>query len=319
MSLVRRGVRTCLACILAAVCWAPVVAQVPDKSDTSAVVAKQGSVEVTLADIDAFASRVPDSDRPVFFNNPERLQAVIVNLLLQKQLAAQAREAGLDNDPTVKAQIVLAIDDVLGKARIEQFKASLKDPDLEQLAKEEYLAHKETYRIPARVDVKHVLISTETRTADEARALAETVEKEARVDPDQFDALVEKYSDDPSKATNHGLMPDAGSGRYVPAFAKASTDLGKVGAISPVVQTKYGFHVLKLVKLNPAKQREFSEVKPEIVMTLRKNYVDKAVKDHTDTIRNLPLDANPDAVASLRSRYGVVPVAADVEAKAKAR
>jgi peptidyl-prolyl cis-trans isomerase C len=152
-----------------------------------------------------------------------------------------------------------------------------------------------------------VLIDTKGRGEAEALKLAETVQKEARAHPDQFDALVEKYSDDPSKGANRGRMDDAGdASRYVAEFAAAATKLAKPGEISPVVKTEYGYHVLKLVERTADKPRAFAEVKPEIVARLRSEYIDKQVRTYSDTLRNQPLDANPDLVASLRTRYGQV-------------
>lgn len=269
------------------------------------IVAKQGEIAVTLGDIDAFARGIPVEQRPGFFDNPTRLENLIGSLLLKKQLAAEARAAQLDKDPEVAAQVALAVDDALSAARMSQFKQDLKLPDFDALAKEEYVGHKEKYVVPARADVKHILISTKSRSADEARALAQTVEKELKAQPGQFDALVEKYSEDPSKATNKGLMVDASGSKYVPAFATAAAALKKVGDISPIVETKFGFHILELVNRTEQKQVSFEEAKPQIVAKLRTTYIEKAVEKHTSDLRSQPLEAKPEIVASLRSRYGV--------------
>lgn len=269
----------------------------------STVVAKQGDVIVTIADVDAFAQRIPESERKGFFDSPKRLESMLYNLLLQKQLSAEARKLGLGDDPAVKAQIEIATEETLSRARMQRFRADLKIPDFTTLAKEDYLGNKSKYIAKGKLDVKHVLVSTASRSEDEARKIADTVEKEARAHPDQFDALVEKYSEDPSKDSNHGLMANAASGQYVQAFTDAAKALNKPNEISPVVKTSYGFHVLKLIERTPDKQRTFAEVQPEIVERLRNDYVDKAAKTHADELRNLPVDANADLVASLRTRY----------------
>lgn len=270
----------------------------------STIVASQGGATVTLEDIDAFANGIPESQRGGFFNSPARIQTTISNLLVQKQLAADARKLGMDKEPLVQAQMHQAADEALGKARMQRFRTDLKVPDLDALAHEEYIGHKENYVTRGKLVVRHVLIGTKERSEADALKLAETVEKEARAHPDQFDALVERYSDDPSKGQNHGEMSDAGnSSKYLPPFVAAASKLKKVGEISPLVKTSYGYHILKLVDRTDDKTRAFSEVKPEIVARLRNEYIDKQVRTFADTMRNLPLDANPDLVASLRSRY----------------
>lgn len=272
----------------------------------STVVAKQGNVSVTLEDIDAFAAGIPTQQRAGFFDSPKRVESVISNLLAKKQLAAEARQQGMDKDPAVRAQIAAAEEDALSKVRMERFKAEIKVPDLTQLAKETYVGNKAKYILPGRLDVKHILISTKSRPEAEARELADNVDKEAKASPDQFDALVEKYSDDPSKERNHGLMTNAGGEQYQPAFAEASRALRKVGEISPVVQTTFGFHIIQLVERTQDRQLSFDEARGDILRKLQAEYVEKAVRNHTDQITNRPIDANSDLVASLRSRYGEI-------------
>jgi peptidyl-prolyl cis-trans isomerase C len=270
-------------------------------------VAKQGDVIVTLADIDAFAQRIPEGQRAGFFNSPQRIDTTITSMLVEKQLAAEARKAGLDQDPAVKARIDLAVDEALSGIRLDDLRKNIKLPDFDALAREEYVGHKEKYETRGRVDVKHILISTKSHADEEARKIADDVEEQARAHPDQFDALIDKYSEDPSKDTNHGLMADASGSHYVPAFANAARALHKPGEISPVVQTPYGYHILKLVERVEAKPQKFADVREKIVDDLRSKYIENAVKDHTDEIRNRPMTANPDLVASLRTRYGTLP------------
>jgi len=270
----------------------------------STVVAKQGTAIVTLADVDAFAARIPEKERPAFFDNPTRLQNVILQLLSQKQLADEARKANLDKTPAVRGQIDNATDEVLARARMENFKAGIKVPDFEARAKEEYIGHKDTYVVPGELTVQHVLVSTKSLEDKDAKALAETIEKDARAHPDQFDALVEKYSDDESKTNNKGIMKGVAKGSYAASFVEASKALKKPGDISPPVRTKFGYHVIKLVSRTPDKQQAFAEVHDRIVERLKADYVSKIVQDHVDGIRNQHIDANESLVASLRTRYG---------------
>ena len=270
----------------------------------STIVATQGGVSITLEDLDAFAAGIPDDKRAGFFNSPSRIESILVQLLAQKQMAADARAIGLEKDPLVQRRIELATDEALSKARMQKFRADMNLPNFDQLAQEEFIAHKNEYVIKGRVDVKHVLIALKTRSEDEAKKLAETVHSQAAAHPENFDALVEQYSEDPSKTQNNGLMIDAADKKYVPEFSAAAAALKKKDEISPIVKTDFGYHVLKLVDRTTDKKPTFAEVKDQIVAKLRSDYVDKQVKAYGDEIRNRKLDANADLVGSLRSRYG---------------
>lgn len=290
------------------------------------MIARQGNAQVSLQDIDAYAQKIPEKDRAGFFDSPKRIQGVIMNLLLQRQLAAEARTARLDADPLVTLEIQQATEEALARADLEHFRQGLKLPDFTNLAQEYYASHKDEFVTHGVVNVKHVLVSTKDRSEAEAKARIGEVEAAAKAHPDQFDALVEKYSDDPSKDKNHGLIEDGASSKMAPPFAQAAAALKKPGEISPITKTQFGFHVLKLVERKPDTQKTFAEVRTDLIEKLRKDYVEKQSADHVAQLRSISLDANPDLIASLRTRFlppgAVLPEDADkaaAEAAAKKR
>jgi len=267
------------------------------------VVARQGGVEVTLDDIDAAAHRIPEKDRAGFFDSPKRIESTIMGLLLQRQLAAEARAGKLDQDADVQRQIRLATDDTLARIALEHHRATLKLPDFEPMAREYYTSHKDEFLVPGAIKVQHVLVSTKDRSLSEAKARIGEVEAAARAHPEQFDALVEKYSDDPSKDKNGGVIDNAGSGKMVAQFSAAAKALKSPGEISGVARTEYGFHVLKLIERKPDTQRSFADVHDELIRKLRSNYIDTQMTQYSGEMRGKELQANPDLVASLRTRY----------------
>jgi len=292
-----------------------------DKASTlpAGVIARQGGVDVTMQDIDAFAHKLPDKDRAGFFDSPARIQSVIVSLLINRQLAAEAHSAKLDQDAMVRHEIDQAREETLARVRMDQFRKELKLPTFEALAQEYYAVHKEEFATPAAVAVKHVLVSTKGRSDEEAKTRIGEVSATAHAHPDQFDALVEKYSDDPSKSKNHGLIEDAASTKMVAPFAKAAAALKKPGELSPIVKTDFGYHVLMLVSRAPDKQQSFAEVHDKLVAKLSQEWIEKQVQDHADNLRSQPLDANADLVASLRTRFlspgAMLPSDADAAAR----
>lgn len=269
------------------------------------VVAAQGGIEVTLQDVDAEAANIPENDRVGFFDNPKRIESVIMGLLQKKLMATEARASHLDRDPAVKAQMELAVTTALAKAQVEQHRKQLKLPDFKQFASEYYLGHKDEFVVKGNVTVEHVLIGTKNNAHSEveAHALADKVYGEAKAHPDRFEALVEKYSDDPSKANNKGRIENAQSPKMAHAFADTAAHLQTPNEISQPVKTEFGYHVLKLIERTPDRQMPFDEVQDRIAAKLKKNWVDAEMNQYTNEFRGKPLQANPDLVASLRTRY----------------
>ena len=83
-----------------------------------------------------------------------------------------------------------------------------------------------------------------TRSKDEAKKLAADVVKKARADKSKWASLVKKHSDEPGAARRQGDLGRFRKGSMVPPFQAAVEKL-KVGQISGVVETAFGFHVIQ--------------------------------------------------------------------------
>ncbi len=105
---------------------------------------------------------------------------------------------------------------------------------------------------PATVGASHVLVMHRgservppnvTRTREEARTRIEDVLRRARASQD-FAALAREFSDEPGASSSGGSLGMFGHGAMVPAFDQAAFALS-VGQISEIVETPFGFHVIK--------------------------------------------------------------------------
>ncbi|MEO8011260.1 MAG: peptidylprolyl isomerase [Dokdonella sp.] len=284
-------------------------------ADTSAamlqadtIVAERGGAVVTLADVDAALLKLPKGKRADMMNSPRRIEDTISQLLLTRQLANSAREQKIDEDTDVKRAIELAAEGVLGTQYILMYREALNLGDVELLARERYDANPSAFDMPEYVSAYHILIDTEKRTDAEAAELIEELRQRAQ--KEDFIQLVKEYSDDPSKSFNDGLIADAATDKMAAEFAEAAANLQKPGEISPVVKTQFGYHILKLDSRKAATPRSWDEVKDQAVARLQATLSDQRVKEHVDQMRSMTLDANPDAVASLRTRYLPTPAAA---------
>ncbi len=82
-----------------------------------------------------------------------------------------------------------------------------------------------------------------------------------------FAELAKKYSEDKGSAVNGGVLPRFTSGRMVPSFENEVFKLTKPGEVSKPFKTRYGWHIVKLIKNHPVKT--FEELKPQLEARIR--------------------------------------------------
>lgn len=228
---------------------------------------------ITRSDYEAALANIPERDRHEFQSSMRRITDLLNGLLLTRTLAAEGRKLGLDKDPGVAKQMALAGDRLLAARRIEAFEKSVKVPDMTAAAEERYRIKPGEFREHEQVRASHILIDARKRPADEARARAEEVRGKVVAGGD-FARLAVESSDDPSVRDNGGDLGWFGRGRMAKPFEEAAFALEKPDDISPVVQTQFGFHVIKLAAKKPGRQKTFDEVKDALIAQLKQKYIE---------------------------------------------
>ena len=273
-----------------------------ERYPTDTVVAKRGDAVVTMLDLDAALLRVPERIRANVMNSPKRIEELIDRLLTNRQLANEGRAEKLNQGEVFNRAVQQETENLLSELRLIEMRSNLDVGKVDELARERYDVNPEAYAIQGTTSARHILIDTKSRSEEEARKLADELYARIAAGED-FDALVMKYSDDPSKTSNKGVIFAADSDSMDPAFADAVKKLANAGDISPVVKSSFGFHIIKLEQRTAAKPRSFDEVKQQIVAEIEKTMREAKVKEHLDELKAMPLEATPEVVASLRTRY----------------
>src|SRR5215471_15828920 len=161
-----------------------------------------------------------------------------------------------------------------------------------------YSQHQNEYNLPARVSAQHILFKTTGKTPEEIEAIktkARTVLDRAKKGED-FGALAKQYSED-SSASNGGDLGQFTPGQMVPEFDKAAFALGP-GAISDLVTTQFGIHIIKVNSKQDARERSFDEMKPAIqLIVLQRKAEQKASEEAQGIAVELATNKDLKAVA----------------------
>jgi peptidyl-prolyl cis-trans isomerase D len=155
------------------------------------------------------------------------------------------------------------------------------------------------YSTPEQVRARHILFSTEGRDEEVVRKQAEGVLAQARRGAD-FAELARRHSEDPGSAEEGGDLDYFGRGRMVPEFEEAAFS-AEPGTITDLVQTQYGFHIIKVEDKRPETTNPLEEVREQITDRLAWERAGVRINDLAERLdREITRPADLDRVAAAR-------------------
>lgn len=230
------------------------------------VVMRFGDVAIKKSEFEAAIKTLPQ-EYQALASGPAK-KSFAEDYLRMKMLANQAEKAGLANDPEVKMQIELMRSNALANAQISKMQESIKlsDADVQK-------AYDEQKGMFEKAKARHILIAPEGSPAappdakltdEQAKAKAEEIRKKLVAGGD-FAELAKKESHDKGSGERGGDLGEFGRGDMVPEFEKVAFE-GKIGEISPVVKTQFGYHILQV---SERKATPLADVRPQLEERLR--------------------------------------------------
>jgi peptidyl-prolyl cis-trans isomerase C len=127
------------------------------------------------------------------------------------------------------------------------------------------------FQVPEQVRASHILITVPPNADASVKAAAlekvTTILKSARGGKD-FAALAKEHSQDPGSAANGGDLDFFQSGQMVGPFNDVAFKL-PTGSISDVVETQFGYHIIKVTDKRPPRAVTLDEVRPRIEQYLK--------------------------------------------------
>lgn len=170
-------------------------------------------------------------------------------------------------------------------------------------AKAWFDGHKERFQQPEERRASHILVASEKIGKDQAKAKAEALLQEIRKNPAAFADLAKKNSDDPGSAAKGGDLGFFGRGMMVKPFEDATFTL-KDGEISGIVESDFGFHIIKLTGIHAAKEKPFAEVKGEIEAELKKAAASRKFAEAAEAFSNIVYEQS-DSLKPAAEKFGL--------------
>jgi peptidyl-prolyl cis-trans isomerase D len=160
----------------------------------------------------------------------------------------------------------------------------------DQAVADYYAANAAQFGQPEQRSASHILIAVDKNadaaTRAKAKAKATELYQILQKAPERFAELARTESQDPGSAAQGGSLGSFGRGMMVKPFEDAVFSM-KLHQISEPVESDFGYHIIRLDGIEPAKVAPLSEVRATVVEELRKQQAQKAFADLAENFSNL--------------------------------
>lgn len=149
-----------------------------------------------------------------------------------------------------------------------------------------YEEHRERFDLPERVTASHILIAFAPDDDEQAKAAKRARAEEIRqklLEGADFAEMARQYSDCPSKERGGDLGTFA-RGQMVPEFEQAAFSQAE-GEIGPIIETRYGYHIVRVTKHESPKASALEDVRLGISRYLSAQVQQDRVEEYLDGLR----------------------------------
>ncbi len=288
-----------------------------DVSRLPALVAKLDGESISKAELmeraQAMRAQMQHMGSPAPPDTEEFYRAMLDQLIGARLLLAEAKRRGLTpseaevasslqrlqgSDPAAFARQLAAQgiteksvrDDVAHNLAIQKLVAADVTPAVKVSAEAErrfYQQDLERMQRPPQVRIRHILVGVPRDATAEQRQQArqKAVALRARIKGgEDFATVARESSDDPGSKASGGLLPWMAKGQSVPPFEQAAFAL-EPGQLSDVVESPFGFHVLRLEEKREAGTVPFEEAQPQIEQLLSRQQARELLEQKVAALR----------------------------------
>lgn len=238
---------------------------------------KVGDFSIRETDLDRLIASQPPQAQKQIEEKPELKISLVRDLLLKKAIAMKARKDGYDRNPEYREKLSYLVDDFLAQEYLVKFVlADIKISEDEM--KVYYKEHEKEFMLTETVKARHIFVQLPAKATEEDKAVARKKAEKilARLNKgEDFAKVALEASEDTDTAKNGGELGILTPGKTnSEEFEKAAFAL-KTGEISEIVQSPFGYHIIKADEKTEKRTATFDESKSHIEAVLKKELEQK--------------------------------------------
>lgn len=238
----------------------------------SKVIARVADKEFTNEDFQQFLASLDPNVVRHFMNEPNGFETILNEMLNQELMLYYAKSQDLEEDDEFQRVFIRTKENLLKNYAYQKIIDSAEKPSEEEV-KEYYEEHKDDLE-KTFINASHILVDDEKF----AKEIKEKIDN-----GENFEELAKNYSKCPSKE-NGGNLGDFTQGQMVKEFDDVVFSLEE-GEVSDPVKTQFGFHIIKLNKINSKQKPDFDASKENIEAELKRKNQLKAYQDKVKELK----------------------------------
>jgi len=273
-------------------------------------VIEDGGVGMTMGELAYIVNKWPDQMQQAAANDVGDRMELLSKTMATVKLAREFEYLSLEEDGDLYYESIFMLRDAKRRFLVDLYLKKMQVPDMTKLAKERYLADKDKYQglVPEQRISSHILFACQAGACEveEKKALAAQVLKELVAGAD-FESQVEMHSEDAGTKAKNGRFErwvSDGDETVAAAYVKGLYEIEEVGGYSSVVESQFGFHIIRLDEIKASHYKAFEDVEPTIVTLLQREYRKRALIDYVNGF-NITEDAyiNGEAMDQIFDQY----------------
>jgi peptidyl-prolyl cis-trans isomerase C len=278
-----------------------------DKKDDGKVLVTINNDKVTMTEFNKELDKIPMNMKMMVASESGK-KAYLDRLIIKRLLLAEAQKASIEKDKEFENKLAeireqLIIESLLKKKLAAG--ANITDDDLQK----QYDKNKEKFLKDREINTRHILVKSD----EEARQVKEKLQA-----GEDFTDLAKRYSIDPNAKVTGGEVGFHPKGTLLPEYEAAAFKLTKVGQMSGIVKTQFGYHIIRLEGIKPPTYVPFAEVKDFIKQQLmqerQKEVLDKYIEELK---KNAKITINEELLKEKAAAGSATPEAKDAKPEAK--
>ncbi len=271
--------------------------------DGSNLIAKMGSKDIPLAEIQTALGRLSAEERTAIDQNPSLLNQAVRAMLLQKAVMEKAVAEGYDKKPDIVAQLERVREAALVESYLQSVSKVPEDYPSEAEIKAAYDANLKALVVPKQIQMAQIYIAVPQDAGAEAnqkaRTRVEDVVAKLKAKDADFGGIARRSSDEPTSAGRDGEIGWLTEAQIQPEIRECTAKLKK-GEISEPVRLSDGWHILKCLDVKESYVAGLEEVRQGLVSRLRAERARANREQYVaGMLRENPLAINEIAMAQL--------------------